>query len=84
MGYGWGPPTCWQGWVVIAAFVVLQSVGALFLLPDKHGAFLACMTVLLTGFIGICRWKGESPSWRWVPPSPLFSSKIDKTRPDPF
>src|SRR5712675_2455018 len=35
-GYGWGPPNCWQGWVVIAIFFGLVGAGAVFLLPDKR------------------------------------------------
>jgi len=68
-GYGWGPPVCWQGWVMMGAFFVLLGLGISLLPPDKHrGACLAYTGVLLAGLIGICRWKGEKPQWRWGPP----------------
>jgi hypothetical protein len=64
-GWGWGPPCCWQGWVVIAAYVAVCA-GSAFLLLNQHpvmwGFALAAATIALmvTGFI-----KGEKPRWRW-------------------
>ena len=65
-GWGWGPPTCWQGWAVMAIFVGLVAACALRFLPSgRPGAFLACTALLALLLTGICWLKGERPSWRW-------------------
>jgi len=65
-GWGWGPPTTWQGWVVTIAWfgVLLIGLGVIGLrgLPLAHIAFVIVMTGVL---ILICYWKGEPPRWRW-------------------
>lgn len=72
LGWGWTPVT-WQGWLVIAVYMVLviflanrveeetafNIVAVNFLLP------FAVLTVLL---IRICYIKGEPPRWQWLPP----------------
>lgn len=67
-GWGWGLPTVWQGWVVLAVFFGLLLIGAVVLLP-RHGqaAFVAYSALLAVGLIGVCWLKGERPSWRWGP-----------------
>ena len=35
-GWGWGLPTCWQGWVVTVAYVVLLGGGAFVLEHSKR------------------------------------------------
>jgi hypothetical protein len=37
-GWGWGFPTVWQGWAVLAAFFALLAVGGLVVLPG-YGLF---------------------------------------------
>ncbi|HWI27905.1 MAG TPA: hypothetical protein VN668_13110 [Stellaceae bacterium] len=65
-GWGWGIPRSWQGWLVLAGFVVLLALGALLFPPKKELvfflAYVAALCVLLTG---ICWAKGEPPKWRW-------------------
>lgn len=63
-GFGWGPPICWQGWVVVVAYVVLLVIGAWLFLPN-HKAFLACVAGLTIVLCTICWLKGEKPRWRW-------------------
>ena len=65
-GWGWGPPTVWQGWAVLAVFAAMVLVGAAVLLPD-HGApaFVGYVVLLCVLLVGICWLKGERPSWRW-------------------
>ena len=66
-GWGWGLPTCWQGWVVTVAYVVLLGGGALVIEHSKRFApffvlySLALSTVLVAGGW----WKGEPPRWQW-------------------
>ena len=65
-GWGWGLPTTWQGWLVLAAFVVLLIIGSIVLPPGKQiWPYLAYVAVLGALVIGICWLKGEPPRWRW-------------------
>ncbi|QGZ64304.1 hypothetical protein [Paraburkholderia acidisoli] len=64
-GWGWGLPTHWQGWLVLAVYVAaLVAVGVL-VRPDRHRwAFIALVALLSAGLIGVCWLKGEPPRWR--------------------
>jgi hypothetical protein len=65
-GWGWGLPSAWQGWAVMAAFALLLLVGAALLLPRYgHGVFVGYSVLLCALLVAICRAKGEPPSWRW-------------------
>ena len=65
-GWGWGPPNCWQGWLVILAFIALLVCGAFVLRPDKHPVLFIGYTVSLSIILSvICYFKGEKPGWRW-------------------
>ena len=65
-GWGWGLPIAWQGWVVMAVFVVLLFGGAVALLPT-HGpaAFVAYTAFICLLLVGVCWLKGEPPAWHW-------------------
>jgi hypothetical protein len=53
-GWGWGCPNCWQGWVVILAYVVLLGGGALVIEHSKRFAqFFTFYCVYNTGNITI-------------------------------
>jgi hypothetical protein len=65
-GWGWGPPTLWQGWLVFIAFFVLLAVAAyVFLSRQNVVAFLVSTVVLVVALLAICYAKGEPPGWRW-------------------
>ena len=65
-GLGWGIPTCWQGWVVMAVFIALLGAGSLFFLPDNRvGWYLAYVAALCTLLVAVCWLKGEPLRWRW-------------------
>jgi hypothetical protein len=65
-GWGWGMPSSWQGWVVLAGFFALFGVGVLLFPPKTHlVAFVIYVLVLSAALFGICWWKGEPPRWRW-------------------
>ncbi len=65
-GWGWGLPCRWQGWVVMAVYLVLVVGGAFFLRAVRNGpVFIAYMTVLTAVLVVICWRKGETPRWRW-------------------
>jgi hypothetical protein len=48
-GWGWGLPSCWQGWVVTAIYFILLGVGALRIGPEPivFATFVAMLTFLL-------------------------------------
>jgi hypothetical protein len=65
-GWGWGSPNCWQGWLVILAFIALLVCGSVVLRPDKHPlSFIGYVMILSFIMIIICYLKGEKPGWRW-------------------
>ncbi|MEP6494273.1 MAG: hypothetical protein ABJF01_16440 [bacterium] len=64
-GWGWGLPTVWQGWVVIAAFASLVLLGAVVLLPSRGPiVFVAYSVFLCIVLSAVCWLKGERPNWR--------------------
>lgn len=68
-GWGWYPAT-WQGWLVIAAYIILVLAFSLTIdknSPPREIVFtLVLPVVLLTiALIRICYKKGERPGWRW-------------------
>jgi hypothetical protein len=66
-GWGWGCPKCWQGWVVILAYVVLLGGGALVIEHSKRFAqfFTFYSVALSVVLVAVCWWKGEPPRWQW-------------------
>ena len=65
-GWGWGMPLCWQGWCVLAAYVIPVIAAAMFKLPDREPALFWLMFALQTlVYFVMCWWKGEPPQWRW-------------------
>ena len=64
-GWGWGLPCAWQGWVVLAVWLVLLCAGAAFLAPIHVGLLVGYAAVLGIALFPICLRKGEKPRWRW-------------------
>lgn len=65
-GWGWGLPSCWQGWVVFAVYLGLFALGIILLRGRARPAeFFAFVTVLTMALLIICWKKGEPPRWRW-------------------
>jgi len=65
-GWGWGPPSTWQGWLAIAVFVALV-VGGTFLFPPRRNPpiYVGYIVCLVVGLTAVCWWTGEPPRWRW-------------------
>ena len=64
-GWGWGPPVTWQGWVVVALWLILLLLGLRHLASRgvvAHAVFVGALTVLL---VVISYVTGEPPKWRW-------------------
>ena len=65
-GWGWGPPNCWQGWLVVIIYIGLAVTGAILINPGKHLLFFIGYMVVLVALLCIVAWlKGEKPHWRW-------------------
>jgi hypothetical protein len=62
-GWGWGPPTCWQGWVVMIIWLISLTAGGFLLMPDVVH-FIAWTILLSIALTIICYLKGEKPRWR--------------------
>jgi hypothetical protein len=65
LGWGWGLPIKWQGWVVLVGYLVLLSLGTIVLDPRFHMiGFLVYTALLSAALIAVCWLKGERPRWR--------------------
>mgnify|MGYP006274330313 FL=1 len=65
-GWGWGLPTCWQGWAVIVGYLGLLWANAQWHPPSEYpiGYFVG-VTALTLLLVAICWRVGEPPRWRW-------------------
>jgi hypothetical protein len=63
-GWGWGPPNCWQGWVVLAIWLACLF-GGVFFVRYSVALFVVYSVVLGTIFSLVVFIKGERPRWRW-------------------
>jgi hypothetical protein len=66
-GIGWGLPTCWQGWVVMVAWLLLIIGGTVALSPDRQPVAYAVYNLFVTALLVlVVAAKGEKPlRWRW-------------------
>jgi len=65
-GWGWGLPTAWQGWVVMAVYLVGLVALVVFVNPAAYPLhFPLGLAVLSAALVGICWKTGEPPRWRW-------------------
>jgi hypothetical protein len=67
-GWGWGLPVCWQGWVVLLAYLALIIGGLRYFGAQRAPVsnpliFCAVLTII---FVAIVIITGERPvRWRW-------------------
>lgn len=61
-GYG-ATPVTWQGWLIVAGFIVLVGAITRFALPD-HPLFLVLLAPVALALIWITRIKTDG-DWRW-------------------
>ena len=64
-GWGWGLPSSWQGWAVLAVYAVLLVLGVYFIRPHGPLLFLAFTVLLTLLLMAVCWLTGEPPRWRW-------------------
>ena len=64
-GWGWGTPSTWQGWLVLAVWAAIVGAAGIAFGAPESGLF-AIVTVLATlALLAVCLVKGEPLSWRW-------------------
>ena len=63
-GWGWSPPVCWRGWVVIMTYLLLLAGGA-YVFPMGRLGFVFYVIGLSVALTAVCWLKGEKPAWRW-------------------
>ncbi len=64
-GWGWGPPTKWQGWAVLVIWFAAIAVAGIRLMPAHLVVFLSFNLFMVVLLLLICYVKGEPPGWRW-------------------
>ena len=65
-GWGWGPPSTWQGWVVLLIYFALVIGGIPFVKVTRGTlVYLAYVILLTVVLIVVCWLTGERPRWRW-------------------
>jgi hypothetical protein len=65
-GWGWGPPSTWQGWVVLLIYLTFVLGGIPFVHASEGPAvYVAYVFVLTAGLIAICWLTGEPPRRGW-------------------
>jgi len=65
-GLGWGLPSNWQGWIVLAAyFVSIAAIAIAF--PPASGAarFVLLVAICTVALVAVCWLTGEPPHWSW-------------------
>ena len=61
-GFGWGAPRRWQGWVVLAVYVLVVTGAGLYFPPDSQmSPFLLVVGIATVLLLLVCMLKGESP-----------------------
>jgi hypothetical protein len=64
-GYGWSFPNRWQGWAVLAAWLLLVVGGTVLIRPDHHPiAYVVYDSILTVLLLVIIVAKGERIRWR--------------------
>jgi hypothetical protein len=62
-GYGTGLPVSWQGWAILAGYVLLIAAAG-FLIPYSRVAFIGIVAAATAAFILVCAQKTRG-GWRW-------------------
>jgi len=66
LGFGWGLPRRWQGWLVLACYALALAAAFWRVPPQAHPlAFGVCVCVATALLIAVCALKGEPPGWGW-------------------
>ena len=65
-GWGWGLPSTWQGWVILALYL-MSIVAIVIAFPPRSGAvrFILLVAICTVVFSVVCWLTGEPPHWSW-------------------
>lgn len=63
-GYGAGLPIRWQGWALMAGFLLLLLLASTLLLPGHLVAFLSLVVTMTSLFVLVAA-KTTRGGWRW-------------------
>jgi hypothetical protein len=64
-GWGWGPPTAWQGWVFLIVWFAVMVAGAVWITPRRGLVFALFVVAMITVMVAVGYAKGEPPRWHW-------------------
>lgn len=64
-GWGWGVPSRWQGWAVLAGYLAAVMATKLFVFRRETAWGVGTLLGLTALLVAVCSWKGEVPGWRW-------------------
>jgi hypothetical protein len=64
-GWGWGPPSTWEGWVVMIVWLVIILSVTPWLSTENPELYYVFLALMFGAIISICWAKGEPPKWRW-------------------
>jgi len=64
-GWGWGVPATWQGWCILALYVVAVTIVGVVVTPRSILISCGIVALLSIFLVTICYAKGEPPRWRW-------------------
>jgi len=66
LGWGWGLPAAWQGWVVYTVALVLLGAGFFIFSPFREPlAFQIYTWAIVLVLVLVCWMKGEPPGLPW-------------------
>ena len=60
VGWGWGLPSRWQGWLTLALYVAALVLGSVAFPPGANSIpYFAVVAVATLCLVGVCLLKGE-------------------------
>jgi hypothetical protein len=66
VGWGWGAPSSWQGWVALIAYVALVLAGIPIVQATRGNLAYAGYVVVCTATFAVLCWlRGEPAGRRW-------------------
>jgi len=63
-GYGSGAPIAWQGWAVLAGYILVLTIAGLTLLPH-HWSLWATVIAIATATLSFICARHTSGGWKW-------------------
>jgi hypothetical protein len=65
-GWGWGLPTCWQGWAVLGVYLLAVISDCVLLAVTGSEILFQVLLIAATAILlAVCLFKGGPPRWHW-------------------